>query len=159
MVVNPNVNEVLYFAEPKTRSGRRTIRLGEGALQVLKEHRELQNRHKEQMGARWHENDLIFPNAAGNLGDRSNLRIDFNETLSKAGLPRVRFHDLRHTAASLMLKHNIPVIVVSKILGHAKASTTLDIYGHLYVDMQDEATQTMDRLVAPIQSLLSQEFE
>ena len=58
------------------------------------------------------------------------------------------FHDLRHTAASLILNNGIPVIVVSKILGHSKPSITLDIYGHLYHEMQGEAARLMDELVS-----------
>jgi integrase len=55
-------------------------------------------------------------------------------------------HDLRHTAASLMLNHRVPVIVVSKVLGHSKPSVTFDIYAHLYNEMQDEAARVMDRI-------------
>lgn len=62
----------------------------------------------------------------------------------------MRFHDLRHTAASLMLNNCVPPIVVSKILGHSKPSITLDVYGHLYVEMQSEAAKIMDELVTPI---------
>ena len=80
----------------------------------------------------------------------SNLRLDFNRVLDRAGVPRVRFHDLRHTAASLMLNNGIPVLVVSKILGHSKPSITLDIYGHLYNEMQGDAARLMDQLVSPI---------
>ena len=64
-------------------------------------------------------------------------------------MSKIRFHDLRHTAASLMLNHGIPVIVVSRMLGHSKPSITLDIYGHLYHEMQDEAARLMDELVSP----------
>ena len=80
----------------------------------------------------------------------SNLRLDFNRVMDRAGIPRIRFHDLRNTAASLMLNNGIPVIVVSKILGHSKPSITLDIYGHLYNEMQGEAASLMDELVSPI---------
>jgi integrase len=85
----------------------------------------------------------------GNPLDASNLRKDFLRILFEAGLPMMRFHDLRHTAASLMFNHGIPVIVVSRRLGHAKASTTLDIYGHLLTEMQDKAARLMDELVTP----------
>jgi len=68
----------------------------------------------------------------------------------RAGISRVRFHDLRHTAASLLLNNSVPVIVVSKILGHAKPSTTMDIYGHLINEMQEEAARIMDELVTPV---------
>ncbi len=136
--------------EPKTRSGRRTIKLGEGVLQALREHLERQQSERVLAGERWVDHDLIFPSKSGTPLDASNLRLDFARVLGLAGLPKIRFHDLRHTAASLMLNHGIPVIVVSKILGHSKPSITMDIYGHLYNEMQDEAARLMDDLVTPL---------
>lgn len=65
-------------------------------------------------------------------------------------MQKIRFHDLRHTAASLMLNHGIPVLVVSKVLGHSKPSTTLDYYGHLIPIMQDDVARLMDELVTPV---------
>ena len=73
----------------------------------------------------------------------------FTLLLKEAGLPHFRFHDLRHTAASLLLNYNIPLIVVSGRLGHARASITSDVYGHLIPSMQDEAAQLIDDLVTP----------
>lgn len=138
------------FVEPKTKSGWRTITLGERTLQVIREHKVLQQQAKITAGERWHENDLVFPSSVGTPRDPSNLRIEFNKVLTKAGLQKIRFHDLRHTAASLLLNHRVPVIVVSRMLGHSKPSVTLDIYGHLYNEMQDEAAALMDKLVTPI---------
>lgn len=138
------------FVEPKTRSGRRAIKLGEGVLQALREHLERQQKEQDVGGERWVDYDLIFPSKSGTPLDPSNLRLDFARVLQRGGLPKIRFHDLRHTAASLMLNHGIPVIVVSKILGHSKTSITMDIYGHLSNEMQDEAAQLMDELVTPI---------
>jgi hypothetical protein len=65
-------------------------------------------------------------------------------------LPEIRFHDLRHTAASLMLNNGIPVIVVSRRLGHARPSITLDVYGYLIPSKQQEAAEKMDELLTPI---------
>jgi integrase len=138
------------FVDPKTKAGRRTVKLGEGSLDVLRHHMQNQRYQKERVGERWHDLNLIFPNSIGGPGDASNIRLDLNRILEKAGLPRVRFHDLRHTAASLLLNHKIPVIVVSKMLGHSKPSVTLDIYAHVFHDMQDEASIVMDQLVTPI---------
>jgi integrase len=138
------------FQEPKTRAGRRTIKLGEGTLQALRLHYERQQLLKVVAGSRWKENDLIFPSKVGTPRDPSNLCLDFNRVLEKAGLPKIRFHDLRHTAASLMLNHGVPVIVASTRLGHSKPSITLDIYGHLYQEMQDEVARKMDELVSPV---------
>jgi len=143
------------FIEPKTKAGRRSITLGEGTLQVLREHHELQQRQKAIMGDRWQEYDLVLPSSVGTPLSASNLHKDFHRVLDAAGLPRIRFHDLRHTAASLMLNHGVPVIVVSKIIGHAKPSTTMDIYGHLINEMQEEAARIMDELVTPIPVKLS----
>jgi integrase len=147
------------FVEPKTKAGRRPIRLGEGTLQILREHRELQHSRKTSVGDRWQDHDLIFPCSVGTPLHPSNLRRDFNQVLESAGIPRIRFHDLRHTAASLMLNHGIPVIVVSKILGHAKPSTTLDIYGHLIHEMQGEVANIMDELLSPIRLEVPNSFE
>ena len=139
-----------FFQEPKTSSGRRTLQLGEGTIQALREQREFQRLQKKLAGQRWRENDLIFPSNIGTPLNPSNLRLDFNQVLERAGVPRVRFHDLRHTAASLMLNNGIPALVVSKILGHSKPSITMDIYGHLYNEMQGDAARLMDQLVSPI---------
>lgn len=147
------------FVDPKTKAGRRTIKLGEGSLDVLRHHREFQEYQKIRAGARWHNLDLVFPNSLGGPGDASNVRLDFNQILEFAGLPKMRFHDLRHTAASLLLNNKVSVIVVSKVLGHSKPSVTLDIYAHVFHDMQDEAAVVMDQLVTPIQVEIPQLFQ
>ncbi len=136
--------------EPKTRSGKRVIKLGEGTLQKLREHKERQEVERKVAGDLWQDLDFIFSSSVGTPIDASNLRLDFHKVLDRAGLPKIRFHDLRHTAASLMLNHGVPVIVVSKMLGHSKPSITMDIYGHLYNEMQDEAAKLMDELVTPV---------
>ena len=82
--------------------------------------------------------------------DQRNLIRFFKRLLKRAGLPDIRFHDLRHTAAKLMLLNGIPLIVVSRRLGHSKPSVTLDIYGHYIPGMQQEAAAMMDELVTPI---------
>jgi integrase len=64
--------------------------------------------------------------------------------------PRIKFHVLRHTAASLMLNNGIPVIVVSRMLGHTEPSITLNVYGHMFAEMQGDAAELMDELVIPI---------
>ena len=138
------------FAPPKTKYGRRTVALGEKAIEVLRRHADLQNLERKKAGERWTEYGLIFTSATGTPIHYRNLLRDFKYLLSAAGLPDIRFHDLRHTAASLMLNHGIPVIVVSRRLGHAKPSITLDIYGHLLPGMQEEAAELMDELITPV---------
>lgn len=140
----------MVFMPPKTKSGYRAIQLGEQALQKLREHRSKQEIKKALAADRWQDEDLIFPSSIGTPQSPSNLLKEFKVLLEVSGLPKIRFHDLRHTAASLMLNNGIPALVVSKVLGHSKPSTTLDIYGHLIPIMQEEVANLMDDLVTPI---------
>ena len=138
------------FCEPKTKTGRRSIQLGETSLQMLRKQFEKQSCEKEKAGDRWKENDLIFASSIGTPTELRNLLREYKKVLRKAGLPAIRFHDLRHTAASIMLKHGIPVLTVSRILGHSKPSVTLDIYAHMVPGMQDQAAKLMDEVLTPI---------
>jgi integrase len=118
----------------------------------------LKNQEQERnfAGSRWVENNLIFPSPIGTPLEQKRLHKDYKKLLKDAGLPDIRFHDLRHTAATLMLLNGVPILVVSKRLGHAKVSTTLDIYGHFLPGMQDEAAVIMDELVTPVAADLQQ---
>jgi integrase len=149
-LVRPN-GEGIQFASPKTKLGKRTVTLHGGAIEVLRSHYERQHRERSDAKDKWVESDLIFTNNLGGPIHPRNLLRDYKKLLKDAGLPIIRFHDLRHTAASLMLNNNIPPIVVSRRLGHAKTSITLDIYGHLIPGMDAEAAEIMGELVTPIQ--------
>ena len=138
------------FAETKTRSGKRVIDLSNGAMDALQKEKERQGIKKIFAGNRWEENDLIFPNSVGKPRDASITRISLNRILKASGVTKIRFHDLRHTAASILLNSNVPLIKVSRMLGHSKPSVTLDIYTHLINDQTREAANVMDRLVTPI---------
>jgi integrase len=124
--------------------------LGEETLRVLREHQTNQTLEREAAGSQWREFGLIFPSFVGSPQGPSNLLKSFKSILKEAGLPIIRFHDLRHTAASLMLNQGIPPFVVSKILGHSKPSTTMDIYGHLIPVMHEGIGNLMDELLTPI---------
>jgi len=126
------------------------IQLGPVTLQKLAEHRKRQE--VEHFRKCWRENDLVFPSSTGTPTDQHNLHRYYKPMLKKAGLPDIRFHDLRHTAATLMLMHGIPLMVVSRRLGHSKPSVTLDIYGHYLPGMQEQAAILMDELVTPIEA-------
>ena len=138
------------FVEPKTEAGRRPLKLGEGVLHKLRIHKEQQAVQKALAGTQWKENDLIFPTRIGTPEDPGNLRKDFLRVLDQAGLPHIRFHDLRHTSASIQLNRGVPILVVSKRLGHANPSTTLNVYSHLYMESQDEADRVMDEILSPV---------
>ncbi len=146
-----STSDQVKFALPKTNQGRRTLALGNQTMTVLRKHYERQNEERKAAGVGWKEFGLIFTTKVGTPLNYRNLLRDFKLLLKAAGLPELRFHDLRHTAASLMLTHDIPVIVVSRRLGHAKPSITLDVYGHLIPSIQAEAAQKIDELITPVE--------
>ncbi len=146
--------EGMKFTEPKTRSGRRMVELGSEALKRLSAHRKQLD--FEALSPEWEDHGLVFPSIYGTPLDQKRLHQDFKRVLKKAGLHDIRFHDLRHTAATLMLMNGIPLLVVSRRLGHSKPSVTLDIYGHYLPGMQSTAAALMDELATPIAVKLQQ---
>ena len=91
---------------------------------------------------------MVFPSSIGTPIDPTNLLKKYRQALKKAGLPRIRFHDLRHTSASLMLNKGVDVLVASKRLGHAKPSITLDVYGHLLNTAHNEVANKIEELIS-----------
>ena len=131
MRVNKTVfrNEV---SQPKTSSSRRTVKLSRLAVGALRHHRR--------------KGSFVFSTGTGRPINVSNLRNrDWKKLLGCAGLPATtRLHDLRHSAATLLLCRGVPVKVVSEMLGHADISITLSIYAHVLPDMQDGAADAVD---------------
>lgn len=140
----------LAFVPPKTKAGRRQIKLGQGLLDRLAEHRKRQDREREEAGSRWQENDLLFPSSIGTPLEGHRIWDEFKVLLAKAGLPDMRFHDLRHSALSLLIEMGIAVTTVQQRAGHSKASVTTDIYGHSMSKSQEKAAEQIEELIAPI---------
>ena len=149
----------IVMMDPKTKAGKRVVKVGENTLQVLRMQQEHVAEWRMVAGNDWEEQDLIFPNYYGRPLNRSIIYFEFKKVLQRAGLEDLRFHDLRHTAVSIMLNAGVPVIVVSRRVGHANASITLNTYGHLMPSMQDEAARLMDDLVVPMAVGFSAEAE
>lgn len=137
----------VVFMEPKTAAGRRPIKIGAEAIRVLHQRRAQQLNERMFAGDRWKDLDLIFTSRVGTPIQASNLLKDFQRLLAKAGLPAIRFHDLRHTAASLMLKQGVPAKVVQERLGHSNIQLTLNVYSHVLPGMQEQAADLMDALL------------
>ena len=135
------------YTEPKTAAGRRTVALSGMAVEALRERRLAQN--KERLRARtWEDNDLVFCNRLGRPIEKGNLlRRSFAPLLAQAGLSHIRFHDLRHACASLLLARGVHPKVVQERLGHASISTTMDTYSHVLPSMQVDAAEEMERLL------------
>ena len=141
----------MVFTEPKTASGKRMIVLSTGMIAKLREHLNYQQMERVSAGSRWQENDLLFPSTHGTPMDPSNMYKDFKGTLRLADLPDIRFHDLRHTAATLMLQQGTHPKIVQERLGHSDISLTLNTYSHVLPSMQEEAAEKMDEILIPIE--------
>jgi integrase len=125
----------LVFGEPKTSRSRRLVHLSSIACQVLREHRARQVDLSE----------LVFPNRNGAPQDSGTITTALHRALCRAGLPRIRVHDLRHTVASVLLAQGASPKVVQDLLGHSTVLTTLNTYSHLTDSMSHLAADTMDR--------------
>ena len=142
------LNGQWQFTSPKTKAGRRTVSLSGACVEALRERRLAQN--KERLRAKtWADLDLVFSNRLGNPIEKGNLlRRSFAPLLERAGLPRIRFHDLRHACASILLAANVNPKIVQERLGHSSISTTMDTYSHVMPSLQADAAEEMERQLA-----------
>lgn len=136
------------IASTKTRLSRRKIALTTLGIEALRKHRARQLEERMKLGPAWTDWDLVFCNTVGNpLEGGHVLRRGLRPLLKQAALPPIRFHDLRHTAATLMLLQGVHPKIVSEMLGHANIAITLQRYSHVLPDMQKEATMAIDKLL------------
>ena len=138
----------LVFVEPKTARSRRPIKLGKRAVDALKAHRKAQLEIRLKAGSLWQEQDLVFPTDHGAPHDPSWQYKVFKRATKDAGLRSIRFHDMRHTAATLLLTKNVHVKVVSEMLGHSSITITLNTYSQYVPSLHDEAADVMDSLLS-----------
>jgi len=131
-------------SEPKTAKSRRTIMLPQFVIDVLKRHREQQAEVRLQAGETWQEHDLVFSNRLGGYFAESRLYHAFHKLLKQAGLPHMRFHDLRHSAATILLTMGAHPKIVQELLGHSQVGMTLDIYSHVIPSMQRDMMDKLD---------------
>lgn len=136
------------LTQPKTKAGRRSIDIAPEVLDVLRRHKARQSEQRLSLGAAWHDGDFIFTREDGMpLRGTHVLQRHFRPLLERAGLPPIRFHDLRHTAATLWLLAGIPPRVVADQLGHSTITVTLDTYSHVLPDMRQAAAKAMRELL------------
>jgi integrase len=135
------------WSETKTRTSRRRIRLATEIIHELQQHRTRQIEERLLIGAAWAENDLVFPTSVGTPLMGRNVLRSLHRLLEVGELPRIRFHDLRHTCATLALLANVNVKIVSEMLGHSSSRITIDLYSHVLPDMQQDAAATLANLL------------
>jgi integrase len=134
---------------PKTKGNRRSVKLTQGALDALRSHLKRQLQEIDRAGSLWRENGLVFASETGEPVNRHHLTSRrFKALLTRAQLPEIRFHDLRHTCATLLLTKNVNPKIVSEMLGHASIAITLDTYSHVLPNMRDQAAQAMEEALS-----------
>jgi len=133
----------LLVKEPKSKAGKRSIQLPQIAVDALHDHRR-QMLAEGNAGSEW-----LFCNTVGGPLRKSNfIRRIYKPLLKRACLPMIRFHDLRHTSATILLSLGLHPKIVQERLGHAKISMTLDTYSHVLPNMQQQAATKLDQLFA-----------
>jgi len=142
------VGRQLSLKPPKNESSRRTIEVDSGTMEILKE-------HKREQDERWKKLEaaparrLVCTDLDGGFIRPKNLSTAFREIVINSKLPRIRFHDLRHTHASLLIDAKVSILSVSARLGHSNVTTTLNVYGHKIPHSGREAATTFARLLNP----------
>lgn len=136
-------NEGLRFKEPKTARGRRMIALPPLAVEALCAHRTQQERQKALLGPAYKNNDLVLSTTDGDIWKPESFTALYFKFTKRIGV-KLRFHDLRHTHASQLLRAGISPKIVSERLGHSAVGITLDTYSHVLPGMQEDAAQKID---------------
>ncbi|MHB1007204.1 MAG: site-specific integrase [Chloroflexota bacterium] len=135
-----------HLTDVKTKASRRTLELSPFALDLLACHRARQAEQRLAAGPAWHDHELVFCNRHGEPLDGRDLTRDrFRPLLKRAGLPPIRFHDLRHTVASLLLDNDTHPKRVQELLGHSTIQITLDTYSHLIASRQALLSECLER--------------
>lgn len=135
------------LVEPKSERSRRQVALPEFAVRALRAHRVRQKGERLVAGSRWQDTGHVFTTSIGTPMDPRQVSREFRRALKKAGLGQQRFHDLRHTAATLLLVQGVHPRVVMEVLGHSQISLTLNTYSHVSPALQREAAGKMDALL------------
>ncbi len=135
-------------SEPKTKKSRRSVVIASFALEALREHRWRQLDAIKKAGPLWQHHDYVFCTSIGtHINPTTDMLEPLNELLEKAGLPHIRFHDLRHSAASLLMSQGVHPKVVQELLGHSTIGMTMDVYSHVLPSMQQDAITKLNDIL------------
>ncbi|MDQ0286871.1 integrase [Desulfofundulus luciae] len=137
----------IIFQEPKSAASTRRVPLDPGTVQALREHRKKQAAVRLKAGEKWRDYGLVFCTKNGTPYAYSDVRQAMRRLVKGAKVPHIRFHDIRHTHASLLLWHGVHPKVVAERLGHASVKTTLDTYSHLLPDTQAAAAAAIGEVL------------
>ncbi len=127
----------------KTRASERRIALPTECIHSLKEHKQQHGKERETAGSAWQDSGLVFTTPTGRPLDPANLTRRFRSFLERAGLRRIRFHDLRHSTATLLLEQGVDLVVIKELLGHAHIGVTAGVYAHVRLRLQRDAIDAL----------------
>jgi integrase len=133
----------LVFLPPKTKASERRLALPTECVHALKQHREQQAAEREAAGTAWKEQGLVFPTRVGTPIDPCHLREYLNARCDAAGVRHIRFHDLRHSCATLLLEQGVELVTIKELLGHAHIGVTADIHAHVRLRLQHDAVNRL----------------
>jgi integrase len=136
------------FIKPKTDKSRRTIALDPSTVEALHPQHAQVELARQVAGDRWKEWNLVFPSRVGTPLNPSNVTHQFQQLLEEAGLPRQKFHDLRHCAASLLLSEGVDMKIVQDFLGHSHISLTANTYTHLTEKVRRDTADRMGTVLS-----------
>ncbi len=136
------------IAAPKTDNQHKVALAKEVALPALRAHLARQRFEQHMFGESWQDQALVFPDELGGMRYPQSVYYQYKKLLKQAGLPDRRFHDLRHTAATILLLRGVNIKLVSEMLGHKDIALTLRIYGHLLPHTHEQAAAIMDEVFA-----------
>ena len=138
----------LVIDSPKTKSSFRTIPLTDELVAALKVHKRLQAQAKLLAGPAWRERGLVFSSSEGTPIDPANDRKKWKSLLKDVGVPYRKLHSARHTTATLMFGNGVPLLTVSKVLGHSSINTTAEFYAHVDTSSKLEAVKVVSEVMA-----------
>jgi integrase len=142
------VNGEFQLVEPKTPRSRRTLALPGSIVAALRHHKDHQQDERHKAGHQWQDSDLVFTTDRGRPLDGTVVSHHFHRVLDHAGLPQRRFHDLRHSCATLLLVQGVSARVVMDVLGHSQIALTMNTYTHVIPELRREAADRMEALIA-----------
>jgi integrase len=148
--VNRQLQRVHYkyeLVEPKTARSRRHVAVPAAIIGALRAHKERQDSERDAARRRWHDTNLVFCRPDGYPLSGSVVTHRFQDLLAEAGLSRRRFHDLRHSCATLLLAQGVSPRVVMDVLGHSQISLTMNTYAHVLPELRRDAADRMSDLI------------
>jgi integrase len=140
----------LELIDTKTEDSDRSVWLPQIVIEKVLAHQRLQTEEREVAGSGWAEPGMVFTTTKGTLLEPRNLLRDYYRIRDGAQLPRIRFHDLRHSAATILKMGGVSDQAIQKMLGHASVRTTQEIYTHLTLDGSKQAADKMDEIFGPV---------